>query len=206
MIYPSIGQLRAFAAVAEHGSFRKAANQLDLSQPALSNQIRDLEQTVRISLFHRTTRSVQLTEDGEQFLVRVRRALDDLDSGLLEIRDQAAIKGGRVIVACLPPVACSVLPKVIASFIKEHPGIEIGVLDEYEVPLVQRVLSREADFGLGSEPFRNEDLLFTKILEDSFIAVAPADHAIAGQPSVRGSVQNLSHIAQATASVCTTCG
>ena len=185
MIYPSISQLRAFVAVAEHGSFRKAASQLDFSQPALSNQIRDLEQTVRISLFHRTTRSVQLTEDGERFLVRVRRALAELESGLLEIRDQAAVKGGRVIVACLAPVACTVLPKVIASFVKNHPGIEIQVFDDFALAVVQRVLSRDADFGLGPDPGANDDLLFTSILEESVVAVVPGDHAIAAHPVVR---------------------
>src|SRR5580700_1739811 len=185
MIYPSIGQLRAFAAVAEHGSFRKAANQLDLSQPALSNQIRDLEQTVRISLFHRTTRTVQLTAEGGQFLVRVRRVLDELESGLLEMRDQAAIKGGRVIVACLAPVACTVLPRMIASFAKNYPGVEIQVFDDFALQVVQRVLNREADFGLGPDPGPNDDLLFTPTLEDPIVAVFPADHAFAAHPAVR---------------------
>jgi DNA-binding transcriptional LysR family regulator len=84
MIYPPISQLRAFVAIAEHRSFRGAANLLNLSQPALSGQIRELEQTVRISLFHRTTRSVQLTADGEKFLIRVRRALDELDPACMK--------------------------------------------------------------------------------------------------------------------------
>jgi LysR family transcriptional regulator, carnitine catabolism transcriptional activator len=185
MIYPSIAQLRAFAAVAEQGSFRKAANQLVISQPALSNQIRDLERAVRMSLFHRTTRSVRLTEEGEQFLVRVRCALGELESGLHEMQGQVVIRGGRVIVACLPPVACCVLPRVIASFARNHPGVEIQVLDEYEVPLVQRVLEREADFGLGPEPGANDDLSYRKIFEDSFVAVVPCDHAIAAHPTVR---------------------
>jgi LysR family transcriptional regulator, carnitine catabolism transcriptional activator len=185
MTYPSLSQLRAFAAVAEHGSFTKAANQLNLSQPALSNQIRDLEQTVRISLFHRTTRNVHLTEEGERFLMRVRHALNELDSGLLEMRDQAAIKGGRVIVACLAPVACSVLPKVIAAFARNHPGVEIQVFDDFAIEVVKRVLGREADFGLGAEPSLNDDLLFTPILEDALVAVVPPDHAIAAHPVVR---------------------
>jgi LysR family transcriptional regulator, carnitine catabolism transcriptional activator len=185
MIYPTISQLRAFAAVAELGSFRKAANQLNLSQPALSNQIRDLEKTVRISLFHRTTRSVRLTEDGERFLGRVRCVLDELESGLREVHDQAAIKGGRVIVACLATLACSALPKVIASFVKTQPGVEIQVIDDFAIPLVQRVLDREADFGLGGQPAPNDDVLFTSVFEDSLVAIVPADHAIAAHPVVR---------------------
>jgi LysR family transcriptional regulator, carnitine catabolism transcriptional activator len=185
MAYPSLSQLRAFAAVAEHGSFTKAAHQLNLSQPALSGQIRDLEHTVRISLFHRTTRNVQLTEEGEQFLIRVRHVLDELESGLLEMRDQAAIKGGRVIVACLAPVACSVLPKVIASFARNYPGVEVQVFDDFAIEVVKRVLGREADFGLGAEPGPNDDLLFTPILEDALVAVVPPDHAIATHPVVR---------------------
>ena len=185
MIYPTVTQLRAFAAVAEQGSFRKAANQLQLSQPALSIQIRDLEQIVRVSLFHRTTRSVEMTEEGEHFLQRVRRVLDELESGLLEIRDQAAIKGGRVIVACLAPVACSVLPKVIASFARNYPGVEIQVLDDFAIEVVERVLERQADFGLGAEPGPNDDLLFTPIVEDALVAAVPPDHIIAEHPVVR---------------------
>jgi LysR family transcriptional regulator, carnitine catabolism transcriptional activator len=82
-------------------------------------------------------------------------------------------------------VACSVLPKAIASFAKNHPAVEIQVLDEFALQLVQRVLNREAVFGLGTEPDPHDDLHFTPILKDTIVAVVLADHAIAAHPVVR---------------------
>src|SRR3954468_17118190 len=110
MIYPSLPKLRTFAAVAQNASFRKASEQLNLSQPALSAHIRDLEEALGLPLFHRTTRMVRLTADGERFLVRALRALDEIESGLLELRDQVELQRGRVIVVCVPMIACHVLP------------------------------------------------------------------------------------------------
>lgn len=184
MIYPSIGQLRAFVAIANYGSFRKAAEQLHLSQPALSNQIRELEQAVSISLFHRTTRSVRLTIDGERFLIRARRALDELESGVAELHDQAAIQRGRVVTSCLPALAYTLLPRAIASLARHHPDIEVHVFDEVAPSLFRRVLSRKADFGIGPRPERDDDLMFTPILQDPFVSIFPRTHPIAAHSEV----------------------
>ena len=107
MIYPSLTKLRSFVAVATHRSFRKASTQMNLSQPALSAHIRDLEEGLGCSLFHRTTRSVRLTSEGERLLGRVRQALYEIDTGLAELRDHVTLRRGRVMVACLPTFASS---------------------------------------------------------------------------------------------------
>lgn len=185
MIYPPINKLRTFVAVAHHRSFRKAAEQIHLTQPALSAHIRDLEQTLQVPLFHRTTRSVILTVEGERLLISAQRALDELEAGLVELRDQAALLRGRVVITCLPTIAYRVLPKVIASFAKKYPDIDIRVFDELNAPLLQRVLSREADFGIGPCPDRDEDLQFTPLLSDPFMAVVPHGHPLASRSTIR---------------------
>ena len=185
MIYPTLGKIRTFAAVAAQGSFRKASEQLHLSQPALSTHIRDLEETLGAKLFHRTTRSVRLTLEGERFLIHARRALDEIESGVVELRDQAMLQRGRVIIACVPSAACDMLPKVLGSFSKRHPGIQIQVLDGYAETLAQRVADREADIGLGPFVEYAEDIKFIPAKHDPFVAVFPQNHPLAASAKVQ---------------------
>ncbi len=185
MIYPTLGKIRTFAAVAAQGSFRKASEQLNLSQPALSSHIRDLEETLGISLFNRTTRSVRLTVEGERFLIHARRALDEIESGIVELRDQAMLQRGRVVVACVPTSACHMLPKVLAIFSQRHPGIEIQVRDEYAQLVVRHVADREADIGIGPFLDRPGDLDFLSLTNDRFVAVFPQNHPLAVNAKVQ---------------------
>ena len=179
MTYPSLTKLRSFAAVAAHRSFRKASAQMNLSQPALSAHIRDLEEGFGCSLFHRTTRSVRLTAEGERFLGRVRQALYEIDIGLTELSDHVALRRGRVVVACLPTFAGHILPKAIAVFARKHPLIRIQVYDEIQSALVRRVQNLEADFGIGALPDTFDDLSFAPIFSDPLVAVLPKGHRLA---------------------------
>ncbi len=185
MIYPSLTKLRSFAAVAATGSFRKASTQLHLSQPALSAHIRDLEEALGAPLFHRTTRTVRLTSDGERFLVRTRRALDEIESGMLELRDRVESQRGRVTVACVPMIACHVVPKVLALFSRRHPLVKIQILDVTGQTLVRKVLDRDVDLGIGPSPVRNDELEFKPILRDPIVAVFLAAHPLAEASGVR---------------------
>lgn len=185
MIYPPFHKIRTFVAVAAHASFRKASEQLHLSQPALSAHIRDLEQVLGVPLFHRTTRSVRLTAEGERFLIRARRVIDELESGVMDLRDRATLQRGRVVVACVPTIACHVLPKVLATFSQRYPGIHVQVLDDWAQMLVRRVTDRTADIGIGPFPDRADDLQFASITHDRFVAVFPQQHPLAAAPKVR---------------------
>ena len=185
MIYPALTKIRTFATVAAQGSFRKASEQLHLSQPALSTHIRDLEETLGVPLFHRTTRSVRLTAEGERFLGHAQRALDEIKSGIIESRDQAMLQRGRVIVACVPSVACHILPNVLPSFSKRHPGIEIQIHDGYAGDVVKLVGDRKADIGLGPFAGGIDDLNFHSLTHDRFVAVLPSNHALAANSKVQ---------------------
>ena len=98
-------RIRSFRAVAEHGGFRAASEVLGISQPTLSAHIAELERELRVALLSRNTRRVCLTRMGERFLNRARRALDDLELAALEIRDEAAMQRGRVVLVCTPTLA-----------------------------------------------------------------------------------------------------
>ncbi len=144
-----LNDLQAFRAVVEQGSFRKAAQAISISQPALSRRVEKLEEALGVRLFERTTRRVSLTQVGRSFAPTVERLLDDLDVALLGITDVASTRLGHVTVACVPSAAYYFMPKVIAHYHRQYPKIRIKVLDSSANDVHAAVLSGEADFGLS---------------------------------------------------------
>ena len=96
--------LKAFIAVAELGSFNRAAKALNLSQPALSRRIQKLEESLGATLLERSTRHVALTMVGRDFVPKVRRFLEDFENSVLGIRDLGARSGGQVSIASVPNI------------------------------------------------------------------------------------------------------
>jgi len=180
----SLSNIRGFLAVAEHLHFRRAAGALDISQPALSAQIRALEATLGVRLVARTTRRVQLTPDGERFRMRTRRLFEEMEAVVSEIRDPQQLKRGQVVFSCIPTVAAHVFPNVIGKFKRHYPGMAIRIIDEPALALERRIISREVDFGIGVRPRWHEDLEFTPIVEDPFVAVFRMDHPLAKHAKV----------------------
>src|SRR5215218_2205827 len=120
----SLRQLRAFVSVAHLKSFTRAASVLHLSQPALTVQIRRLEEALAVRLLDRNTRAVELTRVGRDLVPvfqRLLRELDTLDTVVIDTRDLAARRYGVVRVAALPSVAAGVLPDAIAAFQEANP-------------------------------------------------------------------------------------
>jgi len=177
-------QLQAFIAVAERGSFRAAAEEIALSQPALSRRIDKLESIIGTRLFNRTTRQVELTSIGRVFLERARVAIDDLELAILGISDIASTRSGRVTVACVPSAATYFLPQVIRSFSARYPAIRIRVIDESMNQTLQSVLAGESDFGIGFMNTLMPEIAFEGILDDPFVLAVRQDHPLAQRQSV----------------------
>jgi LysR family carnitine catabolism transcriptional activator len=115
-MHVNLNKIRSFIVVAETLSFRIASERLKLSQPAVSNHIRDLEAALGLSLFKRTTRNVALSPEGESFFIRARRALANLDDAVNDIIEQRAPRRGRVNFGCVPPLAHSFMPGALSRF------------------------------------------------------------------------------------------
>lgn len=177
----SLSNLRGFVAVVEQGSFRKAAEELGRSQPALSTQISNLEEYLGLSLLARTTRKVRLTDEGERFYHRVRRVLSELESVTAELKDEAALQRGRVIVGCVPTIASYVFPQIIKTYSEKFPGIAVRLVDEVAETIERRVLSAEVDFGIGPAPQRSNSLSFQPLVTDSFVVIFPSTSKFAGR-------------------------
>jgi LysR family carnitine catabolism transcriptional activator len=181
----SLAKIQGFLAVAEAGQFRKAAQALHLSQAALSTQIRDLERDLGVALFTRTTRTVQLTAEGERFRYRANRIFDELNSAVTELRDQVEVRSGRLIIAATPSVATNILPAALLAFKQTYPGVRVRIIEDQSSGVEKRVESGEADFGIGPLSGGRTDLDFAFVLNDRFIGVVPVNHPLARRKRVR---------------------
>ena len=164
--------LQTFLLVAEESSFRIAAEKSYRSPSAVSAQIRQLEDQLGVSLFHRTTRNVHLTAEGAQLLECAQRALMEVESGLREIQESADMRRGRVALSCSPTIAETRLARVLAAFEKDYPGIEVSVRELTSGALFESVRKREVDFGIGPA-IDTVEFHFEPVLEDPLFALVP---------------------------------
>lgn len=179
-----IGDLRAFVAVADLGSFAAAARELYLSQPALSRRIIKLENSLGVRLLNRTTRRIELSAPGRAFLGRARQVLNDFDESLLDVTDAANRLTGEVTLACVPTVI-NQLPGVLKQYQQQYPGILVRVVDEGASDVLTRVSRGEADFGINYLGAQEGNLVFEPLHEDDFVLVCPHTHPLATRASVR---------------------
>ena len=170
----NLRHLEAFAAVARLGSFTAAARQLNISQPALTVQIRQLEESLTVRLLDRNTRSVRLTRIGRELAPRVERLLADMESMVASAKDLSQRARGVVRIAALPSIASTLLPRVIVSFRKQYPGISLVLRDVAASRVTELVLSEDVDLGLGSSDASHPDLSFTPLFTDHMCLVLPA--------------------------------
>jgi DNA-binding transcriptional LysR family regulator len=172
----SFRQLRAFILIAETSSFTRTAEQLHLSQPALSYSIRKLEESMGLQLLARNTRSVELTPAGEHFLPQARRMLRDMDDAVRDARDTLSLIRGTLRLAALPTAAASFLPVVIASFQREHPGVDVRLLDGRAGEIMGWVQRGEVDAGISSLPDDLSGLSFERLLDDNLVLLSHQNH------------------------------
>jgi DNA-binding transcriptional LysR family regulator len=125
----SLRQMRSFVAVAKLGSFTRAAEFLQVSQPTLTIQVKRLEDALELRLFDRNPRSVNLTRVGKDLLPAFERTIEDLDSVLVDVKNVSTAQLGVVRIAALPSFAAGLLPDAIRGFRKRVPGASFAVKD-----------------------------------------------------------------------------
>lgn len=147
MVRSSLSDLDAVLMVARHGKYRTAALELGVSTTALSNAVGKLERTLGVRLFNRTTRSVSLTEAGEQFVARVTPALRDIHDAMDGVRSRQTTPSGTLRINAFPTAAREIFPTLVLPFQREHPQVHIDLVTEGR--LVD-IVAGGFDFGVRS--------------------------------------------------------
>lgn len=181
-----IRHLRYFVVVAEELHFNRAAERLHMQQPPLSRQIRQLEKEIGAELFHRTTRSVKLTEAGHAFEVEARAILGMVDkSRSVAIRAAQGLTG-RLGVGFTGSNTYSILPMVARRFHQEFPDAELHAQGEMLTPAQQNaLLTRELDLCFGREELVGPEFASRVLYSEAISVLLPEHHRLAGQESIR---------------------
>jgi DNA-binding transcriptional LysR family regulator len=179
-----IDSIRAFVVVAELGAFQDAAQVLNISAPALTRRIQKLEASLGVELLARTTRRVDVTIPGRDFLPKARKLLEDFDASLASVRDLSEQRSGRITVACIPTAACSFLPKAIGAFNAQFPNVRIRIMEENASAVVQRVSHQEADLGITFLGGRDANLEAHDFHQDPFVLALRSDHPLAARSQI----------------------
>jgi DNA-binding transcriptional LysR family regulator len=174
----SLRQLSVFASVAKHLSFARAAEEMHLTQPAVSMQIKELEAAVELPLFERAGRSVRLTMPGEYFLVYARRVLATLkeaDDAMAKLR---RVQGGRVTIGMVS-TAKYFLPRMLARFRAQHPAVEMRLESGNREQLSKLLHDNEVDLAVMGRPPRELDTRAEPFAAHPLAVIASPEHPLA---------------------------
>src|SRR5256886_13021068 len=174
-----IHQLRYFVAVAEEGSFSRAAAKVRVAQPSLSQQIRKLEAEVGQPLFDRLPRSVVLTEAGRCLIVYARKiwaSTGDARRCVDEFKDEVA---GRLAVGAIPTIAPYVLPELVVTFQKHYPEVTLEIIEDVTDGITRRVEVGELDVALASTCQQSPTLRRESLGNEPLLALVPEGHPLA---------------------------
>src|SRR4029453_2884439 len=172
--------LRYFVAVAQELHFGRAAARLQVAQPALSRQIRDLEEEMALRLFERNRRRVALTAAGAAFLDEARSLLGHVERAVHTARRAARGEHGTLRIGYVPAVVYTGLPEIVRAFRKRLPGVAVQ-FKEMSPPLqLEALLGERVDVGFVRGPVHEPALAAMTVLEEPLVAVLPSGHRLGG--------------------------
>ncbi|WP_329404668.1 hydrogen peroxide-inducible genes activator [Streptomyces melanogenes] len=181
---PSLAQLRAFAAVAEHLHFRDAAAAIGMSQPALSGAVSALEEALGVQLLERTTRRVLLSPAGSRLAVRAKAVLDAVGSLLEEAEAVRAPFTGVLRLGVIPTVAPYLLPTVLRLVHDRYPELDLQVHEEQTSSLLDGLAAGRLDVLLLAVPLGVPGVTELPLFDEDFVLVMPQDHWLGGRTDV----------------------
>jgi DNA-binding transcriptional LysR family regulator len=177
---PEIGirHLAAFVSLAETGSFTRTATGLDVSQPALTATIKQLEVAAGVVLFDRTTRQVRLSAAGSQIVSDAKRVVGDFGKVVNGLRELARCGRGSVRVASVPSFVVRVLPPLLREFSARFPNVSVRIDEENEQKVLSMLLAGDAELGFASDYVRDQELTYEPLVRDDIGLLCRADHPL----------------------------
>ncbi len=173
----TLKHFRYFEALARHGHFGHAADACAISQPALSMQIKELEEAIGMELFERVPRNIRLTNFGEQFAIRAREILQSVD----ELGDlaRASTEGmmRQLRIGVIPTIAPYLLPSIIGNLTQAYPAIEIHVRETLTEKLIQELEDGKLDTAIVALPISEPSLTEIELFKEDFVLVRSRDDA-----------------------------
>ena len=169
-------QLRYVCAIADTGSFSRAAERCQVAQPSLSQQVLKLEKDLGSKLFDRLGRSIRVTEAGRAFLPHARAIVEQIEAARSSVTGKNADVRGSVAVGAIPTIAPYLLPRHTAAFAKKYPEAKLRIVEETTPLLVEGLRELSIDMAILALPLRHKDLECFPIRTEPLFAALPKDH------------------------------
>lgn len=179
--------VQAFVAVADLGGFSRAARELHLTQTALTRRVQKLEAYLGLKLLNRTTRRVELSTVGREFLPQARAIVQDMTGAVERLKDLSRHGRGQLTLACIPSMSTHVLPGLIRTYAASHPDNGIRLIDGSSGEVRQAVLQGQADLGIAVHGEAHPDLDQRLLFKDPLVLICRAPHPLDGATSLRWS-------------------
>jgi DNA-binding transcriptional LysR family regulator len=178
--------LRCLVAVAQHGSFTKAGEELHLAQSAISQHVRRLEQELGVDVFRRTSRSVDLTPEGRLVLAYAQRVLGEVEGMHAELEELTGLLRGEVRIGGMYPTGVYDLPSLLADFRAQHSEVSIHMLEGTQDELLDMLRTDDLDCVFTAvDPDRiGNEFAATLLWEDEYVVAMPLDHPLAARDHV----------------------
>lgn len=179
----TLHQLRVFEAVARHKSFTRAAEELFLTQPSVSMQVKQLAKSVGMPLFEQVGKRLYLTEAGEELLGTCRDIFDRLSQFEMTVADLQGLKQGQLKLSVIT-TAKYVIPRLLGPFCQRYPGIDISLKVTNHEGLQERLNDNLDDLYILSQPPATPDVFCQEFLDNPLVVLAPMNHPLASQKNI----------------------
>ncbi len=179
----TLHQLRVFEAAARHGSFTRAAEELFLTQPTISMQIKQLTKSVGIPLFEQVGKRLYLTEAGRELFATCQEVFNTLAQFEMKVADLKGLKQGQLRLAVIT-TAKYFIPRLLGSFCQLYPGIEISLQVTNHEGILERMTNNQDDLYIMSQIPEHLDINYEAFLENPLIVLAPVNHPLAEEKNI----------------------
>jgi DNA-binding transcriptional LysR family regulator len=183
LIQATLHQLKVFEATARHGSFTRAAEELFITQPTVSSQIKQLTKSIGLPLFEQIGKRLYLTEAGQELLRTCQDIFEKLSNFEMKVADLQGTKQGQLRLGVIT-TAKYFVPRILGSFCQQYPGIEVSLKVTNHQQIQRRMLENEDDLYIVSNPPDSLDLYTQPFLDNPLVVVALKNHPLAGKKDI----------------------
>ena len=183
MIPATLHQLKVFETVARHGSFTRAAEELSITQPTVSSQVKQLTKAIGLPLFEQIGKSLYLTDAGQELLLTCQDIFERLNNFQMAVADLKGMKQGQLKLAVIT-TAKYFVPRLLGSFCQKYPNIDVTLKVTNHKTIQQRMLNNEDDLYIVSNPPQEIDLYSQSFLDNPLVVVANKNHNLARKTNI----------------------
>ncbi|NES86422.1 MAG: LysR family transcriptional regulator [Moorea sp. SIO2B7] len=183
MIQATLHQLKVFETTARKGSFTKAAEELKITQPTVSTQVKQLTKAVGLPLFEHIGKRLYLTDAGTELLATCQEIFEKLDNFEMKVADLKGAKQGRLNLGIIT-TAKYFIPRLLGSFCQQYPDIDISLEVTNHQKLQERMIHNQDDIYVLSQPPEEIDLCTHPFLENPLVVIARVDHPLAQETNI----------------------